>query len=192
MDDSAPPSESAEPVSPESAAPEVSSVELPEEEMAGPESPPSVSLSASEDPVSPELELVSGLEQAAPLSPEEEVPSEPADEVTEMGSASISLTLWGFDSEEPEAPEALVDPLVELAAPLAPVSPEAVEDPVEVSPEVAVDEEVADEDTEPVVPPAPESPEVELGSAVASPEEVSPVEPLGPLAATSDPSQPAS
>ena len=182
----------ASPVSPESASPLVSSVLLPEEEKAGPEPPPMVPDSAVESPEWPEVELVSGFELASPVPPEVDLPVELLDEVTEMGSASISLTLWGFDSESPEAPEALVEELVEPAAPVAPVEPEVVEEPVEVSPEAAVDEEVALEDTEPVLPPAPESPEVEDGEAVAEPEEVSPVEPLPPLAATSVPSQPPS
>jgi len=187
------PSASVSPVVPESASPEVSSVWLPEEETAGPESPPSVSLQALESPDSPELELVSGFELASPLSPEVEVPEAEDDELTvSEGGSPMAETLWGLASEEPVAPEAFEEVLVELAPPVAPVEPEVVEEPVVVEPEVALEEVVALEDTSPEVPPAPESPEVEDGSAVAFPEEVDPVEPLPPLAAVSDPSQPAS
>ena len=188
------PSASVSPVVPESASPEVSSVWLPEEETAGPEPPPAVSLEASESPEEPEEELVSGLELASPLSPEVEVPEALEAEVTETdgGGSPMAEALWGLASEEPEAPEAFEEVLVEPAPPLAPVESEVVEDPVVVEPEAEEEEVVADEDTSPVLPPAPESPEVEDGAAVAEPDEVSPVEPLPPLAAMSAPSQPAS
>ena len=94
-------------------------------------------------------------------------------------------------SEEPESPELLEELFEEDAAPVPPVVPEVVEDPVVVAPEVAEEEVVAVEETPPLVPPFPESPEVALGEAVAGPEEADPVFPLGPLAARFPPSQPA-
>jgi hypothetical protein len=192
FDEEATPAEEASPVWPESALPEESLVELPEEVMAGPLSPPWVPDSAVELPVAPEEEVVTGSEVADPVSPEVEWPEEDAEEVVVGGSTSISETAWGLDSEEPESPEALEESLVEEAPPLEPVSPEVVVESVEESPDLAEDEELEVEDTAPEVPPAPESPEVEEGSAVAEPEEAEPVEPLVPLAATSDPSQLAS
>jgi hypothetical protein len=187
--EAASPSLSAVPVCPELALPEESLVSLSEEELAEPDSPPSVHEDAEESPEAPEEELVCGFEVALPVDPEEESPLESLDELTDGGSVSTRLTLWGFASEEPEPPEEFDEPLVEEAPPVAPVVPEVVVDPVLVSPEVPEELEVELEDTAPEVPPAPESPEVELGSEVALPELTAPVEPLEPLAAVEDPSQ---
>jgi len=101
-------------------------------------------------------------------------------------------TLWGLASESPDPPELFEELLVALAAPVPPVVPEVVVDPVVVAPEVAEEEVVAVEDTPPLVPPLPELPLVAVGEEVAGPEEADPVFPLGPLAARSPPSQPAS
>jgi len=185
------PSESTSPVSPESAAPEVSVVSLPEEERAAPEAPPTVPDSAVELPDLPEVEVVVGSEVAAPVPPDPDPLIAPEPELTDGGSTPMTETLWGLASEVPDPPEPFEDPLVDDAPPVPPVVPEVVSDPVLVAPEVAEEEVVAVEDTPPLVPPFPESPEVELGEAVAQPEEEEPVSPLPPLAARSPPSQPA-
>ena len=160
--------------------------------MAGPEEPPAVPEMAVELPELPEVEVVVGSLVASPVPPEEESPPAPLRESTDGGSTPISEALWGLASESPDPPEVLDDLLVEEAAPVPPVVPEVVEDPVVVAPEVAEEVELAEEDTAPEVPPAPELPEVALGEAVAEPEEADPVSPLPPLAARSPPSQPAS
>ena len=80
----------------------------------------------------------------------------------------------------------------ELAGPVPPVVPEVVEEPVVVAPEVEEEEVVAAEDTPPLVPPFPDLPEVAVGEAVADPDDVEPLDPLGPVAVTSDPPQLAS
>jgi len=186
------PPDSTSPVSPESAAPEVSVVSLPEPERAGPEEPPAVPESAVELPELPEVEVVVGSLVASPVPPEEDSPPAPLTESTDGGGSPMRETLWGLASEFPDPPELFEELLVELAAPVPPVVPEVVSDPVVVAPEVAEELEVAEEDTAPLVPPFPELPEVALGSAVAEPEDEEPVFPLGPLAARSPPSQPAS
>ena len=186
------PSESTSPVSPESAAPEVSVVSLPEEETAAPEPPPTVADWAVELPDLPEVEVVVGSEVASPVPPDPDPAMAPEPEATDGGSTPMTETLWGLASEEPDPPEPFDEPLVEDAPPVPPVVPEVVEEPVVVAPEVAEEEVVAVEDTEPLVPPLPESPEVALGSEVAQPEEADPVFPLPPLAARSSPPQPAS
>ena len=188
LSEPAAPSELTSPVSPESAVPEVSVVSLPETEPAGPEEPPRVPEMAVESPEPPEVAVVVGSEVASPVPPEPESPMAPDPEATDGGSAPMTEALWGLASEEPDPPELLV----EDAAPVPPVVPEVVDEPVVVAPEVAEEVELAVEDTPPLVPPFPELPEVALGEAVAEPEDADPVFPLGPLAARSPPSQPAS
>jgi hypothetical protein len=128
---------------------------------------------------------------ALPVLPEVEWPDADESEVVVPpgGGSPMTLAAWGLDSEEPESPEEFDEPLVEEAPPESPLVPEVVVESVEESPEAALEEDLAVDDTAPEVPPSPESPEVEEGSAVAEPEEVEPVEPLPPLAATFDPSQ---
>jgi hypothetical protein len=184
--ETAEPEEVALPVWPESALPEPASVKLIDPEAAAPECPPVVPLVADESPDFPEVELVEGFEVAEPVWPEVEVPV-PAEEEEVEGGSPAELTLCGLPSEDPESPEVLDDPLVEEAPPVDPVVPEVVVEPVLVLPLVADDDEVDDVDTPPVVPPLPESPEVALGSEVALPLEVEPVEPCEPVAAVVDP-----
>ena len=194
--DPAAPSELTSPVSPESAVPVVSVVSLPEPERAGPEEPPRVPEMAVELPEPPDLEVVVGSLVASPLPPDPDSPMAPDPEATDGGggggSAPMTEALWGLASEEPDPPELLEESFVELAAPVPPVVPEVVSDPVLVVPEVAEELEVAEEDTEPLVPALPELPLFAVGEAVAGPEEADPVSPLPPLAAASTPSQPAS
>jgi len=167
-------------------------VSLPEPERAGPEEPPAVPDSAVELPELPEVEVVVGSEVASPVPPEEDSPPAPLRESTDGGSTPIRETLWGLAFESPDPPEALEELLVEDAAPVPPVVPEVVDEPVVVAPEVAEEVELAVEDTPPLVPPFPELPLVAVGEAVAGPEDADPVFPLPPLAAASTPSQPAS
>jgi len=190
--EAASPTDPTSPVSPESAVPEVSVVWLPEEETAGPEEPPAVTLVAPELPDPPEVEVVVGSLVADPVPPETDAPPATEPETTDGGGSPISETLWGLASEVPDAPELFDELLVALDAPVPPVVPEVVSDPVLVEPEPAVEVELAVEDTAPEVPALPESPEVALGSEVAGPEEADPVLPLPPLAAASTPSQLAS
>ena len=190
--EAASPTDPTSPVSPESAVPEVSVVWLPEEETAGPEEPPAVTLVAPELPDPPEVEVVVGSEVADPVPPETDPPPATEPETTDGGGSPISETLWGLASEEPDAPELSEELLVALDAPVPPVVPEVVSDPVLVVPEPAVEVELAVEDTPPLVPALPELPEVALGEEVAGPEDEEPVLPLAPLAAASTPSQLAS
>jgi len=193
--DPARPPDSTSPLSPESAVPEVSVVSLSETEPAGPEEPPTVRLPAVELPEPPEVEVVVGSLVASPVPPDPDSPMAPDPEATDGGGGGgspMTEALWGLASEEPDPPELLEESLVELDAPVPPVVPEVVSDPVVVVPDPAVEPEVAEEDTEPEVPPFPEVPEVAEGEAVAEPEDEDPVSPLPPLAAASTPSQPAS
>jgi len=73
--------------------PEPASVTLPEPDTAFPLSPPVVSLSASESPDAPEVELVEGLELASPVPPEVEVPVPVEEEEMEGGGSPAELTL---------------------------------------------------------------------------------------------------
>ena len=213
FEEAAAPRDPASPVSPESAVPEVSVVSLPEEEMAGPEqlwppssstyspspwpSPscarhPTVSLVAVESPELPEVEVVVGSEVVSPVPPVEDALPAPLTELTDGGSTPMAETLWGLAAELPDPPELLDELLVALDAPVPPVVPEVVSEPVVVAPEVAEEEVVAVEDTPPLVPPFPESPLLAVGEEVAGPEEAFPVFPLPPLAARPSPSQLAS
>ena len=193
LSEPAAPSELTSPVSPESAVPEVSVVSLSETEPAGPEEPPAVRLPAVELPEPPEVAVVVGSLVASPLPPDPDSPMAPDPEATDGGggggSAPMTDALWGLASEEPDPPELLEESFVELAAPVPPVVPEVVSDPVLVVPEVAEELEVAEEDTEPLVPALPEFPLLAEGEAVAEPLEADPVFPLPPLAAASVPSQ---
>jgi len=126
------------------------------------------------------------------VPPDPDSPMAPDPEATDGGSAPMTEALWGLASEEPDPPELLEESLVELDAPVPPVVPEVVSDPVLVVPEVEEELEVAEEATAPLVPPFPELPLFAVGEAVAEPEDEEPVSPLPPLAAASTPSQPAS
>ena len=90
-------------------------------------------------------------------------------------------------SEVPDPPELFDEPLVEEAPPVPPVVPEVVLDPVVVLPLEAVEDEVEEVDTGPVVPPLPELPLVADGEDVVLPLLVEPVDPGEPVAVVTDP-----
>ncbi len=81
----------------------------------------------------------------------------------------------------PLSPLELVEPLVALASPVDPLLPEVVWPAVSALPLVAPDVEPEVVVTAPLVPPAPEFPDVALGSEVAPPVVVEPVEPVSPV-----------
>jgi len=180
--DTAEPVDVASPVSPESALPDPASVTFPEPDTAFPLLPPAVPLTAVELPEAPDVEVVVGSEVADPVPPEVETPAAPEEDEADGGSPT-SLTLCGLAVEDPESPEVLPEELVLPAAPVPPVVPDLVVDPVVVLPLVAEDEEVEVVDTAPVVPALPELPEVAVGFAVALPLEVEPVFPVLPVVA---------
>ena len=180
LPDVAVPVAEAEPVAPELASPEPASVVLPDVELAEPLCPPVVDPVALESPDPPVVAVTVGLSEAEPVSPELAVPSallEPP------AHPPPSLTLWGSAVAVPLSPLVLVEPLVALASPVDPLVPEVVWPAVSALPLVAVDDEVDDEFTAPLVPPAPEFPDVADGSDVASPVVVEPVEPVSPVVA---------
>ena len=105
-----------------------------------------------------------------------------------MTAAKSLLTAWGSPCDEPLLPDVLLDPLLALAPPVDPVSPEVVWLVVLVLPLVASDDDPELVVTDPLQPPFPDEPLCAVGSLVAEPEEVDPVDPDPPEVASEAPS----